>query len=237
MKFSIITTVYNAKDWLRKNIESVQNQKYENFEHIIIDDCSTDGTLDVMSYSIFPKVIPFTRFKKVGILSNHILGLRLATGDIIVHLDGDDWFCTDNALDYIKEAYDMGALATYGNYQTLDGSPSVCKSFEQIKSIKDQIMKGWCFSHPRTFKRELASLIPALDLFDETGLLLPAAIDTTMFSSIYQHALNQGKLAFINIPLITYNTSNSNAEYKVDPRLQEHCAFSVARNPYGIQPK
>jgi len=47
-KISIITVTKNSQKFLEKNIISLQNQSYKNFEHIIIDGCSTDKTLDVI---------------------------------------------------------------------------------------------------------------------------------------------------------------------------------------------
>ena len=48
MRFSIITTVHNAEKYILKNIESVQMQTFKDFEHFIIDDCSTDKTWQVI---------------------------------------------------------------------------------------------------------------------------------------------------------------------------------------------
>ena len=45
--FKIITPVYNSEQWIKKCIDSVKAQSYSNFEHIIVDDCSTDNTLQI----------------------------------------------------------------------------------------------------------------------------------------------------------------------------------------------
>ena len=52
MKFSIITCTRNNAQWLSKHIESVRNQTYKNFEHIIIDDASTDSSIDVLKQEV-----------------------------------------------------------------------------------------------------------------------------------------------------------------------------------------
>ena len=48
MKFSIITCTRNNAQWLPKRVESVRNQTYKNFEHIMIDDASTDISVDLL---------------------------------------------------------------------------------------------------------------------------------------------------------------------------------------------
>ena len=48
-KISIITVVKNNKNYIEKNIISLLDQKYKNYEHIIIDGKSTDGTLDIIN--------------------------------------------------------------------------------------------------------------------------------------------------------------------------------------------
>ena len=44
--FKIITPVFNAEEWIGKCIKSVKDQDYANFEQIIVDDCSTDNTVE-----------------------------------------------------------------------------------------------------------------------------------------------------------------------------------------------
>ena len=48
MKFSIITCNRNNEKWIQKHIESVKNQTFTDYEHIIIDDASTDKSIDVI---------------------------------------------------------------------------------------------------------------------------------------------------------------------------------------------
>ena len=47
-KISIITPVYNCEKYIEKNILSIKNQNYSNYEHIIVDGGSIDGTLDIV---------------------------------------------------------------------------------------------------------------------------------------------------------------------------------------------
>jgi len=95
--FKIITPVYNAQEWIGKCINSVKEQTHTEFHQIIIDDNSSDATVEKAREAIGED----KRFKlicnkeRVGVPLNHKRGVEEANADkedVIVHLDGDDWF-------------------------------------------------------------------------------------------------------------------------------------------------
>ena len=61
---SIITPSYNTAKFIRKTIESVQAQTYQNWEMIIVDDCSSDNTDDVVAGYLYDKRIKYIKNKK-----------------------------------------------------------------------------------------------------------------------------------------------------------------------------
>lgn len=89
---SIITPTFNAGKFIASAITSVQNQTYTNWEMIIIDDCSSDGTVDLVTEII--KIDPRVKLIKLqnnsgtGIARN--TGLKEAAGAFIAFLDSDD---------------------------------------------------------------------------------------------------------------------------------------------------
>jgi len=88
-KISVVTVSYNQGSFIRQNIESVLQQNYPNFEHIVIDGGSTDNTLDILrSYSHLNWVSEPDRGQ------SHALnkGFAKASGDIIAWLNSDDWY-------------------------------------------------------------------------------------------------------------------------------------------------
>ena len=90
-KFSIIIPCYNAKKFLPSSIESVQNQSYDNFEIIIIDDGSTDGSDALLvEYEKKDSRIHVYRFENAGVGISRNRGISLAEGDYILFLDSDD---------------------------------------------------------------------------------------------------------------------------------------------------
>jgi glycosyltransferase EpsJ len=99
-KFSIIVPVYNCQDYIERCILSILNQKYKNFELIIVNDGSTDNSLEIIKqYVKEDKRIILINKKNEGVSKARNQALEKATGDYICFLDADDYI-DDN---YIKE--------------------------------------------------------------------------------------------------------------------------------------
>jgi glycosyltransferase involved in cell wall biosynthesis len=93
MKLTIITINYNNAEGLRKSMESVLNQTSKDFEYIIIDNQSTDGSLEVIQTF---ELSNFHTFKSIsepdsGIYNAMNKGIRMAKGDYIHFLNSGDW--------------------------------------------------------------------------------------------------------------------------------------------------
>ena len=88
---SIITVVLNNKKFLEQSINSVQNQRYKNHEHIIIDGKSTDGTVKILRKNN-SKIDYWISQKDRGIYDAMNKGMKLSHGSLIVMLNSDDVF-------------------------------------------------------------------------------------------------------------------------------------------------
>lgn len=89
---SIITPCYNASKTIYKTLNSLKNQSFKNFEVIIIDDFSTDNSLEIIKIftSEDNRFILFQRKKNYGVVSSRNFGLKKANGRYIAFLDSDD---------------------------------------------------------------------------------------------------------------------------------------------------
>lgn len=93
MKISVIVTVYNKKPYIKECLDSIMHQSYDNFEVIIVDDGSTDGSAEICGeYRESAKII----YKKNGgQTSARKEGLYASRGEGIVFVDADDWLDED----------------------------------------------------------------------------------------------------------------------------------------------
>lgn len=92
---SVVMATYNGENYLREQLDSILVQSYPVYELIIQDDCSTDGTTDIVSQYIekYPFIKLFVNEHNVGCNENFRLAAMHATGDFVAFSDQDDiWF-------------------------------------------------------------------------------------------------------------------------------------------------
>jgi len=94
---SIITPVFNGESHIRNTIKSVRNQSYSNWEMIIVDDASNDGTVKIIrEYAALDKRIRFSLLtENSGSAIARNVGLRMAQSNFIAFLDSDDLWLPD----------------------------------------------------------------------------------------------------------------------------------------------
>lgn len=89
---SVIVVTYNAELSIAKCIDSITNQTYKDFELIIINDGSTDKTLEIIKkYEKIDKRIVTKSRENLGVAASRQEGLDLAKGDYTIFVDSDDW--------------------------------------------------------------------------------------------------------------------------------------------------
>lgn len=89
LKISVLTPSYNSSEFIERAIESVLNQDYANYEHIIIDGGSSDNTIEILKEYTHLK---WVSEKDKGQSDAMNKAFKLSTGDIIVYLNADDYF-------------------------------------------------------------------------------------------------------------------------------------------------
>ena len=102
--FSIITPVLNNKDGLLETIKSIKKQNFGNYEYIVIDGGSTDGTLEVIKNEKF--ITKWISEKDEGIYDAINKGLRFSKGKIINTINSGDRYYSKKSLEIIKKYFD-----------------------------------------------------------------------------------------------------------------------------------
>ena len=91
--FSVIIAVYNRENHIAKAIESLLAQSFQNWEAIIVDDGSKDGTLSIINqYKHDNKIQIVVLDENEGVASARNKGIEFANGDYLTFLDSDDWY-------------------------------------------------------------------------------------------------------------------------------------------------
>lgn len=89
-KISAVMSVYNGMPFLEEAVESILGQTYKDFEFIIVDDASTDGTSDYLQSLKDKRVKVITNSKNLGVAKSLNKGLEKSEGDYIARMDADD---------------------------------------------------------------------------------------------------------------------------------------------------
>ena len=101
IKFSIITVCLNAGQDLIDTVENTLNQSYDNFEIIVKDGFSKDGSIEKLPYNDKIKLI---KKKDTGIYDAMNQGIEAATGDYLIFMNCGDWFYDGSVLERIDAA-------------------------------------------------------------------------------------------------------------------------------------
>ena len=106
MKFSVVIPLYNKRNYVEKTIRSVLNQTYQNFEIIVVDDGSTDGSADVVRAINSDKVRLLSQ-KNQGTAVARNTGIYAAEGEFISLLDADDYWTEEylQTINTLTEKY------------------------------------------------------------------------------------------------------------------------------------
>jgi len=164
MKVSVITAIRNCGEFLESNIDSVHSQSYSNIEHIIIDAGSNDATTAIMDANR-SKIAHYVSEKDRGIYDGINKGLRLATGDVIAMLNGDDIYVDENVINDIVNAFEnSGTDAVYGDivYVNKIDTNKVIRYWRAGEGDRAKILSGWMPPHPALFIKK--------EIYDKYGL-------------------------------------------------------------------
>lgn len=130
---SVIMPVYNRKDIILNSIESVLSQSYENFELIIVDDASTDGTTELLKNINNDKIDVYYHEKNKDASGARNTALENVNGDYIAYLDSDNTF--DN--DYLK-----ASIGAFFEFPDASAIYSAQKRYDFHDSNLNQVLFG-----------------------------------------------------------------------------------------------
>ena len=176
--FKIIIPLYNVEKWIKICLRSVKTQSYENFRCIIIDDISTDRSVEIIKNEIkdddrFQLIVNEQKAFALKNIYDGIFSSAPNPEDIVITLDGDDWLANKDVLKLLNEEYNKrDCWLTYGSYAEYPSSQrgKFAKQIPQeVRDIKAYRSHEWCSSHLRTFKYHLWEQIEKKDLLDTNG--------------------------------------------------------------------
>ncbi len=225
----VIIPSYKNAQWYQRNLDSVCFQNYDNYRIIYIDDCSPDGTGDlVQSYidehNLHEKITFIRNQTNFGAMANHYKAVWMCQdNEIVVHLDGDDWVKHNDVLARVNQEYqDSQVWLTYGQFERYpDGKKGYCRPTPPAVLQRNAFREcDWFTSHLRTFYAGLFKQI-ALKDFVHNGDYFRVTCDMAMFFPLVELAGPHAR--YINDILYVYNEETNLNDYKRDLLAQLHC--------------
>ena len=139
LKVSIITPMHNSEMFIEETISSVQNQEYKNWEMLIVDDCSSDKSIEIVEQiqSHDDRIKLFKNDVNLGAGLSRNIAIEKSSGDIIAFLDSDDiWFSNKLSL-HLNYMNKKSSAFSHSSYGFIDENGKVIKSTYNVgnKSI------------------------------------------------------------------------------------------------------
>ena len=159
MKISIITATYNSAATVQDTLESVLRQTNKDYEYLIIDWASKDGTMNVVKQyePQFEGRLRYISEPDKGLYDAMNKGLRMATGDVVGILNSDDFYTADDALQVIADAFANNDIdATYGDIHFVnDDNLQKCVRYYSSSVFRRPLMRfGLMPAHPSFYCRK-----------------------------------------------------------------------------------
>ncbi|MBS5037704.1 MAG: glycosyltransferase family 2 protein [Fusobacterium sp.] len=138
IKISVIVPVYNTSKFLEKCLNSIIEQNFKDIEIIIINDCSTDNSLEIINELIKTdsRIILINKEKNEGLSAARNSGIKIAKGEYVLHIDSDDWI----EQNYFKNMYEYAkknqADIVISDYYLDFNNGKIIYTYDQNKDIE-----------------------------------------------------------------------------------------------------
>jgi len=194
---SVITVNYNDKVGLQGTVDSVLDQDFSDFEYIIIDGGSTDGSLDIIQ-SAEDRISHWSSGTDENIADAFNKGIKAANGDYILLLNAGDEFISTNDLTRCASKLDKAVVAFYGQYK--DTRWRIPRQFAEKSTNLRQLAQ---LSHQATFV--------ARQVYEDYGyynLDYPVRMDYEFFLRV----LPKVEIKFVEEVICVYDTGGQSGK-------------------------
>lgn len=200
MHFSLLIAHYNNFEYFKECYKSILNQTYQDFEVVIVDDCSTDNSFyelkKLASKDFRIKLFQNSENKGVGFTKRRCI--EMAGGDICGFLDPDDAII-ETAVEKSLKSYDNTAIvATHSDFLLCDENLSIKKKFPNTRKVKNNNSKffniNFQINHFFTFRKSVYEQTSGINLE------LTSAVDQDLYLKMY----DSGEVKYISEGLYLY---------------------------------
>lgn len=219
---SIVIPIYNTSSMLSKCLDSVVHQTYTNLEIILVNDGSTDNSLEIiMSYKETDARIKVVNKENGGLSSARNAGLKIATGRYVLHIDSDDWIELNmcESLISVAEGADVDIVSCDVFFET-PGRTSIRKEPYSNCEFGDS------FLYKYIVKKGLNSVCNKLirmELYNGNGIMHYEDISLGEdFSALLRLVVVSQSICHVNKPFYHYNLKSSGMSRGIKKNVMEY---------------
>lgn len=192
MKISIVISAYNVENYIRQCLNSVLGQTYDNIEVIVINDCSTDKTSEVIGAFNDSRLVVVNHDKNMGPGWARRHGIEASTGEYVITVDADDRLSANfirqlarNADETDADIVSGGITLTFPDgYERIERFPvKLSKGFEKFKDYANQRI---IFLNNKLVRRSMYETVPYCTrrYCEDTPVILPLLYYANMVSYV-----------------------------------------------------
>jgi glycosyltransferase len=223
MKISLITVTFNSEKYLSHCIESVQNQTYDNIEHIIIDGKSTDGTVAIIK-KYESKITTWVSETDRGMYDAINKGIQLATGDVIGILNSDDMLESNDVIETIAKTFiEQNIDSLYGDLEYVDKNDTnrVFRVWKGKTYNRNLFRMGWMPGHPTFYIKR--AVVMQFGLYENH--YFTAADYEFMARYLYKHKISSYYLPKMIVKMRMGGASNKNLNQRLRANRRDYLAM------------
>jgi glycosyltransferase involved in cell wall biosynthesis len=203
---TVLMPVFNCELYIKEAVDSILNQTYTDFEFIIIDDASTDGTVSIIKSYNDVRIQLIEKSINSGYTNSLNQGLKLAKGKYIARMDGDDISLPERFEKQVAYLEANPDVTLCGTCFTVIGSDVVIQLPENHEAIKLAMLRGNCIAHPTVVIRK--------EVLDELPMVYNVSKEPAEDYDLWVRVLSLGKLYNLQEVLLKYREHDTQVSQK-----------------------
>lgn len=213
---SVIMPVYNCELYICEAVGSILNQTFSNFEFLIIDDASTDKTVEIIQKYNDSRIQLIIKPQNTGLSNSLNYGLSIARGKYIARMDGDDISLPERFEKQVAFLEDNPDVVVCGTIFSIFGSDKIVKYPENHEKIKFRLLIENCVVHPSVMIRK--------QVLDEYSIIYDISKEPAEDYDLWIKLISKGKFYNIQEALLKYRFHDSQVSNK---RLEQQIKTSI----------
>jgi glycosyltransferase involved in cell wall biosynthesis len=229
---SVLMSVYNGEKYIATAIDSILGQTFSDFELIIIDDGSTDDTVNIINSYSDDRIVIVHNEANIGLTKSLNMGIKLARGRYVARMDGDDISYPqrlEKQVVFMDTHLDVGTCGAW--VSSTDNHTEVKKYATESEEIKSVLFWKTEFAHPVVMLRK--------KLFIDNNLFYDESFGCSQDYDLWVRAAKY--VDFANIPEVLLAKRHSHSQLSHVLRGLQHENACMIRerqlNEIGIYPK